>query len=211
MRLLHGSVHANRSIAYVSQVLSLVWALTCYAYVLEKESYYIPFCLCRSRGYFLEQFVITYYLERIMILRGESVQCSTKLSVSIILWNLFFSSYSFWFNKFHLISIHKLLIHKLVEFNLSRYWDTLWACALDVDISLMAGGDMAHIGERGVNLSGGQRARLAMARSIHLYVLQFKVFYSSNFFFMLLKSHLGFCNSQGSLSWIGYSYAWWCS
>ena len=47
---------------------------------------------------------------------------------------------------------------------LSRYSDTLQACALDVDISLMIGGDMAYIGEKGVNISGGQRARLALAR-----------------------------------------------
>lgn len=48
--------------------------------------------------------------------------------------------------------------------SLSRYSDTLQACALDVDISLMIGGDMAYIGEKGVNISGGQRARLALAR-----------------------------------------------
>ncbi|OAY37002.1 hypothetical protein MANES_11G066800v8 [Manihot esculenta] len=48
-----------------------------------------------------------------------------------------------------------------------RYSDTLKACALDVDISLMNGGDMAYIGEKGVNLSGGQRARLALARAIY--------------------------------------------
>lgn len=47
---------------------------------------------------------------------------------------------------------------------INRYADTLQACALDVDISLMVGGDMAYIGEKGVNLSGGQRARLALAR-----------------------------------------------
>jgi ABC-type dipeptide/oligopeptide/nickel transport system ATPase subunit len=45
-----------------------------------------------------------------------------------------------------------------------RYADTVKACALDVDISLMVGGDMAYVGEKGVNLSGGQRARLALAR-----------------------------------------------
>lgn len=39
------------------------------------------------------------------------------------------------------------------------------ACTLDVDISAMVGGDMSHIGEKGLNLSGGQRARLALARS----------------------------------------------
>nr|AIU41639.1 ABC transporter family protein [Hevea brasiliensis] len=48
-----------------------------------------------------------------------------------------------------------------------RYSDTLKACALDVDISLMAGGDMAYIEEKGVNLSGGQRTRLALARAIY--------------------------------------------
>lgn len=53
----------------------------------------------------------------------------------------------------------------------SRYSETLKACTLDVDISLMVGGDMAYIGEKGVNLSGGQRARLALARFCHHYVL----------------------------------------
>ncbi|XP_022998363.1 ABC transporter C family member 13 isoform X3 [Cucurbita maxima] len=89
MRLLHGSVHANRSISYVSQV---PWILS-----------------------------------------------------GTIRDNILFGK----------------------DYDPQRYWDTLWACALDVDISLMAGGDMAHIGERGVNLSGGQRARLAMARALY--------------------------------------------
>lgn len=48
-----------------------------------------------------------------------------------------------------------------------RYLDTLEASALDLDISLMVGGDMAFIGEKGINLSGGQRARIALAR-LHL-------------------------------------------
>ncbi|XP_022153504.1 ABC transporter C family member 13 isoform X3 [Momordica charantia] len=89
MRLLHGSVHANRSIAYVSQV---PWILS-----------------------------------------------------GTIRDNILFGK----------------------DYDHQRYSDTLWACALDVDIALMTGGDMAHIEERGVNLSGGQRARLAMARAIY--------------------------------------------
>ncbi len=42
------------------------------------------------------------------------------------------------------------------------------ACALDVDIQGMQGNDLAEIGEQGLNLSGGQRARLALARYLTL-------------------------------------------
>ena len=45
-----------------------------------------------------------------------------------------------------------------------RYREVLQACALDVDVSRMIGDDLAYVGEKGLNLSGGQRARLALAR-----------------------------------------------
>ncbi|KAK4488885.1 hypothetical protein RD792_004675 [Penstemon davidsonii] len=53
------------------------------------------------------------------------------------------------------------------DYDQQRYSETLQACALDLDISLMLGGDMAFIGEKGINLSGGQRARLALAKAIY--------------------------------------------
>ena len=62
--------------------------------------------------------------------------------------------------------ISLIYIISLSFYTLIRYTDALQACALDVDISLMAGHDLAYIGEKGTNLSGGQRARLALARFI---------------------------------------------
>ncbi|VFQ87273.1 unnamed protein product [Cuscuta campestris] len=53
------------------------------------------------------------------------------------------------------------------SYDAMRYSEVLHACSMDFDILRMAGGDMAHVGEKGVNLSGGQRARLALARAIY--------------------------------------------
>ncbi|RZC79401.1 hypothetical protein C5167_003644 [Papaver somniferum] len=53
------------------------------------------------------------------------------------------------------------------EYDAKRYTEVLQTCTLDVDISLMVGGDLAYIGEKGVNLSGGQKARLSLARAVY--------------------------------------------
>lgn len=47
------------------------------------------------------------------------------------------------------------------------YQSVLAACALDRDIAQLSGGDMTEIGENGTNLSGGQKARLCLARSAY--------------------------------------------
>ena len=41
------------------------------------------------------------------------------------------------------------------------------ACALSHDIAQLPAGDATEIGERGVNLSGGQKARLSLARAAY--------------------------------------------
>jgi ATP-binding cassette, subfamily C (CFTR/MRP), member 10 len=47
-----------------------------------------------------------------------------------------------------------------------RYRAVLHACALEADIESMPAGDSTLVEERGTTLSGGQRARLALARAI---------------------------------------------
>ncbi|KAH8793678.1 multidrug resistance-associated ABC transporter [Flagelloscypha sp. PMI_526] len=51
-----------------------------------------------------------------------------------------------------------------------RYQQTLEACALLPDLAILEDGDMAEIGERGINLSGGQKARKLCIR-VPQYVL----------------------------------------
>ncbi|XP_024537956.1 ABC transporter C family member 13 isoform X1 [Selaginella moellendorffii] len=48
-----------------------------------------------------------------------------------------------------------------------RYDQVVRACSLDFDVELMHKKDLSEIGERGCNLSGGQKARLALARAIY--------------------------------------------
>ncbi|KAK2461264.1 hypothetical protein APHAL10511_006791 [Amanita phalloides] len=48
-----------------------------------------------------------------------------------------------------------------------RYMKTLEVCALLHDLEILEDGDESEIGERGVNLSGGQKARVSLARAIY--------------------------------------------
>ncbi|XP_050101195.1 ATP-binding cassette sub-family C member 4-like [Anopheles aquasalis] len=48
-----------------------------------------------------------------------------------------------------------------------RYRQVLKVCALQPDLAQLPAGDMTQIGERGVSLSGGQKARVCLARAVY--------------------------------------------
>ncbi|KAF9270593.1 P-loop containing nucleoside triphosphate hydrolase protein [Marasmius fiardii PR-910] len=53
------------------------------------------------------------------------------------------------------------------EFDEERYKKVLYQCGLERDISLFETGDATEVGEKGLTLSGGQKARVALARAIY--------------------------------------------
>ncbi|WVQ70586.1 hypothetical protein IAR50_000105 [Cryptococcus sp. DSM 104548] len=54
-------------------------------------------------------------------------------------------------------------------FDEERYEMVLDACALNPDLDILEDGDMTEIGAKGVSLSGGQKARVALARAVYSY------------------------------------------
>ena len=54
-----------------------------------------------------------------------------------------------------------------MDFNENRYWKVIEACALKHDLHQWEFGDRTLVGERGVSLSGGQKARVSLARAVY--------------------------------------------
>ncbi|KAL5043003.1 hypothetical protein BDW71DRAFT_130815 [Aspergillus fruticulosus] len=54
-----------------------------------------------------------------------------------------------------------------LPFSPARYEDVLYSCALLPDLKVLPDGDKTDIGANGINLSGGQKWRLALARALY--------------------------------------------
>ena len=52
-------------------------------------------------------------------------------------------------------------------YNAEKYQKILNLCELNQDLNSLSGGDLTEIGEKGVNLSGGQKARISLARAMY--------------------------------------------
>ena len=53
------------------------------------------------------------------------------------------------------------------EMDEERYVDTIRICELEQDLKQLKAGDYTEIGEKGINLSGGQKARISLARAVY--------------------------------------------
>ena len=62
-----------------------------------------------------------------------------------------------------------------MPYNEQYYEAIIECCALSDDLSQLPDNDLTQVGENGVTLSGGQKARLALARAVYQVRIPFRI------------------------------------
>jgi len=53
------------------------------------------------------------------------------------------------------------------KYDQAKYQKVIKLCQLENDLAAFPGGDLTELGQRGENLSGGQKARISLARAVY--------------------------------------------
>ncbi|KAJ2889159.1 hypothetical protein FB639_000105 [Coemansia asiatica] len=91
---------------------------------------------------------------------GEMVKCSGNVSIS---GSIAYVPQQPWIVNATLRD--NILLGKLFDPDL--YFRVIEACALSPDLESLPARDLTEIGEKGINLSGGQKARVSLARAVY--------------------------------------------
>ncbi|KAL3511977.1 hypothetical protein ACH5RR_024694 [Cinchona calisaya] len=135
-------------------------------------------CLLKSRCICMKAFVSSGRLSKYLSTSECKPEIEKEVTIRILIWC--WTMLLFPFQKGHLVvvigevasgksSLISLILGEMRLINGSIHLTGsptyvpqvlrfLQACTLDLDIALMMGGDMACIGEKGINLAGGQRS-----------------------------------------------------
>ena len=95
-----------------------------------------------------------------MLIMDENKSNKTKISIN---GSISYVAQTAWIQNDTLRN--NILFYK--EYDQVKYEKTLRLCELSQDLASLIGGDQTEIGEKGINLSGGQKARLSIARAVY--------------------------------------------